>query len=115
MQENVIAVPTDTIYGLACLAQSRKAVDLIYQIKGRDEHKPVAICVSSIEHIFTYAHVTVPRALLHALLPGAVTVVFERTAQLNPELNPHTRLIGIRVPDHAFTTHLVRTNSWQSA
>lgn len=46
-------------------------------------------------------------ALLRDLLPGPVTVVFERTEELNPELNPHTRLVGVRVPDHPFIRRLV--------
>lgn len=39
----VIAVPTDTIYGLACLAQNDKSIERIYEIKGRDMSKPLAI------------------------------------------------------------------------
>ena len=41
----VIGVPTDTIYGLACLGCNKKSLDKIYQIKGRDSNKPLAICV----------------------------------------------------------------------
>ena len=107
LAHGVIAVPTDTIYGLACLAQSQQAVDAIYAIKGRDEKKPIAICVSSVEEIPEYGQVTVPMDVLHALLPGPVTVVFERTSKLNPALNASTSLIGIRVPDHPFTKELV--------
>lgn len=39
----IVAVPTDTIYGLACLAQNDKAIERIYEIKGRDASKPLAI------------------------------------------------------------------------
>jgi tRNA threonylcarbamoyl adenosine modification protein (Sua5/YciO/YrdC/YwlC family) len=107
LAQAVVAVPTDTIYGLAGLAQSKKAIESIYAIKGRDESKPIAICVSSVEQIPEVGRVTVPDSVLHSLLPGAVTVVFERTEALNPALNPSTNLIGIRVPDHPFTKALV--------
>ena len=40
--------------------------------------------------------------MLEELLPGPVTVVFERTVALNPALNPGTSLVGIRVPDDGF-------------
>eukprot|EP00050_Salpingoeca_kvevrii_P010616 m.9453 g.9453 ORF g.9453 m.9453 type:complete len:246 (-) comp2978_c0_seq1:98-835(-) len=102
----VVAVPTDTIYGLAGLAQSTAAIRAIYAIKGRDASKPVAICVPEISDIATYGQVTVSQAVLEELLPGAVTVVFERTPALNPELNPDTRLVGIRVPDAGFVRQL---------
>lgn len=44
--------------------------------------------------------------VLKDLLPGPVTLVFERTDQLNPGLNPSTRLVGIRIPDHNFVQQL---------
>ena len=52
--------------------------------------------------------VTISNALLNELLPGPVTVVFERTLNLNPELNPGTTLVGIRVPDHGFVRDVSR-------
>lgn len=49
---NVIAVPTDTIYGLACLAQNSAAIKKIYDIKGRSQQKPLAVCVGQIQDIY---------------------------------------------------------------
>ncbi|EGD76739.1 yrdC domain-containing protein [Salpingoeca rosetta] len=104
----VIGVPTDTIYGLACLAQSTQGVRRIYSIKGRSELKPIAICVHDVAAIGAYAELSVPERLLRALLPGPVTVVLPRKPALNPELNPHTSLIGVRVPDFPFVRKLVQ-------
>ena len=49
---------------------------------------------------------TVSSQLLSELLPGPVTVVFERTVGLNPDLNPGTSLVGIRVPNHGFVREI---------
>ena len=49
---------------------------------------------------------TVSSQLLSELLPGPVTVVFERTVSLNPDLNPGTSLVGIRVPNHGFVREI---------
>lgn len=49
---NIIALPTDTIYGIAALAQSTVAVQKLYEIKGRHQEKPIAICVGSVEDVF---------------------------------------------------------------
>jgi len=46
--------------------------------------------------------------LLHKLLPGPVTVVFQRTAALNPSLNPGSSTIGIRVPASGFVCDVAR-------
>lgn len=103
---HVVAVPTDTIYGLACLAQNSEAVRKIYDIKGRNGQKPLAICVGEIQDIYKYCKVKVKEELLGDLLPGPVTLVFERSEALNADLNPFTSLVGVRIPDHAFMRRL---------
>ncbi|XP_061675247.1 yrdC domain-containing protein, mitochondrial [Syngnathoides biaculeatus] len=103
---HVVAVPTDTIYGLACLAQNSGAVRKIYEIKGRNEQKPLAICVGEIHDIYKYCKVNVKEALLSDLLPGPVTLVLERSEILNNELNPFTSLVGVRIPDCGFIRRL---------
>ena len=50
----------------------------------------------------------VSREVLDDLLPGPVTVVGERSAELNPLLNPGTSLVGIRIPDHTFIRRLAQ-------
>lgn len=55
-----------------------------------------------------YCQVRVPKELLEDLLPGPVTLVMERTEELNKDLNPFTPLVGIRIPDHAFMRDLAQ-------
>lgn len=104
----VLAVPTDTIYGVCALSQSDAAVSMLYDIKGRDAGKPVAICVHALKDVGRYGQLTITPELLSQLLPGPVTVVLERTPLLNPNLNPGTQLVGIRIPDHPFMRELVQ-------
>ncbi|CAN9513822.1 unnamed protein product [Ophioblennius macclurei] len=103
---HIVAVPTDTIYGLACLAQNSEAVRKTYEIKGRNEQKPLAICVGEIDDIHKYCKVKVKKELLADLLPGPVTLIFERAEVLNTDLNPFTSLVGVRIPDHDFMRRL---------
>lgn len=106
---NVIALPTDTVYGLACLSQNSAAVKTLYRIKARDKKKPVAICVSQVSDVAKWGRVIVDEGLLHELLPGPVTLVFERSPSLNPKLNPGNSLVGIRIPDSWFIRQLVES------
>ena len=55
---------------------------------------------------YRWAQRTVTFDLLRDLLPGPVTTVFERSSQLNAQLNPGTALVGIRVPDHPIARQL---------
>ncbi|KAK3738427.1 hypothetical protein QZH41_005629 [Actinostola sp. cb2023] len=48
---HIVALPTDTIYGIAALAQSTVAVNQLYDIKERHQEKPIAICVSNVEDV----------------------------------------------------------------
>jgi len=57
MDGGVVAVPTDTIYGIACLVQNDSAVERVYAIKGRDPLKPIAICVSDVLDVYRYKNV----------------------------------------------------------
>ncbi|KAH8254612.1 hypothetical protein KR032_011212 [Drosophila birchii] len=104
----VIGLPTDTVYGLACDANNEQAIQRLYEIKGRDEHKPVAICVhnnAALRRFGQAAHLS--DELLTRLLPGPLTIVIERTAALsNRFLNPSTSKIGIRIPDFRFMRDL---------
>lgn len=101
---SVIALPTDTVYGLACSANDPLAIQKLYDIKGRDELKPVAICVSSIKQLKHWGEAShLSKALLEQLLPGAVTIVLNKSKNLdNPYLNPDNQKIGIRIPDCEF-------------
>merc|ERR1712183_1259985 len=107
----VIAVPTDTIYGIAALVQNKPAVEKLYTIKGRNPAKPIAICVADVEDIYNWAEVTVGREVIEDLLPGQVTLVFKRTDLLNNNFNPGTDLIGVRTPDYAFLREVCSLSS----
>lgn len=105
---HVIALPTDTVYGVACSANDLQAIQKLYELKDRDTTKPVAICVSSIEQLRYYGNaIHLPTNLLMQLLPGAVTVVLNKSPNLNnPYLNPGIIKIGIRIPDYEFIQKL---------
>ncbi|XP_058712382.1 threonylcarbamoyl-AMP synthase [Poecile atricapillus] len=104
----LVAVPTDTVYGVACLAQDSAAVRSIYSLKGRNGAKPLAICLGDVERLYRYCRVNVPDELLRDLLPGPVTLVLQRSEELNKDLNPFTSLVGVRIPNHPFMRDLAR-------
>ena len=103
--EGVIAVPTDTIYGLAAHAGRDGGVKRLWEIKGRPSDLPIGIAVHEVAAIGKYARVEhVPDGLLEALLPGPVTVVLPRHEEsaLAPSLNPGRTNVGVRVPEDDF-------------
>jgi 2',5'-phosphodiesterase len=106
----LIAVPTDTLYGLAADAASAAAVDALYAAKRRDDAKPVAIAVADVADVARYARIEhLPAGLLEALLPGPVTLLLARAegAPLAPRLR--VAALGVRVPAHAWLRAAART------
>lgn len=105
----VIAYPTDTVYGIGCDLHDRKAVDRIYRIKGLPRgHRLSFICpdVSTVSH---YAHVTdFAYRWLRRLLPGPYTVLLYATREVPKVLRESRREVGIRIPDNAVCSELVR-------
>ncbi|XP_050530583.1 threonylcarbamoyl-AMP synthase [Daktulosphaira vitifoliae] len=104
----VIALPTDTVYGLASDVQNSLAIKKLYNIKGRNPTKPISICTHNVNDIGKWGKINhLPYGLLDALLPGPVTVVLERTSVLNIALNPGESKVAIRVPDSGFICSIV--------
>lgn len=102
-QGKVIAVPTDTVYGLASSASDVEAIQRLYDIKKRAESKPLAICLSNVNEVTQWAITDeLPPLLLEKLLPGPYTVILKRKPSLNPAFNPGTDSVGIRVPNSKF-------------
>ena len=93
----VIAVPTDTLYGLAADASSSTGIQRIYSIKHRQAYAPLAICLADVADLHRYCCTEhLPEQLLQQLLPGPVTLILKRKedAPLCEELNPGLQTIG---------------------
>ncbi|KAL7294818.1 hypothetical protein TKK_0011747 [Trichogramma kaykai] len=105
----IIALPTDTIYGIAGLAQNEESISKLYEIKQRDSNKPLAICLSEPDEIVNWAHTQdLPEGLINALLPGPTTLILKKKDSLKEYLNPGITNIGVRVPKHKFVTDVVK-------
>ena len=111
-EERIIAVPTDTIYGIAGLASSSKAIKDIYTIKKRDVSKPLAVCVADYGDISEICHTDhLPINVLKSLLPGPVTIVLQRRKEcslISDELNPGIDALAVRIPDFPFLRAICR-------
>ena len=97
----VIGYPTDTVYGLGCDIQSKKAIDRLYQIKGMDRSHPLAFICPDLSEIARYAVVDnqIYRVLRH-FLPGPYCFILEATREVPRILQTKRKTIGIRVPKH---------------
>lgn len=105
-KDGLIIYPTDTVYGIGCNALSRKAVEKVYLLKGREEKKPLSIVVSDIEMLKQYCVVGEKEMeTMERFLPGPYTLLLKRKKKIAAASGEK---IGIRVPEHFFIITLVR-------
>jgi L-threonylcarbamoyladenylate synthase len=99
-----IVVPTETIFGLTCNAQDKRAVETVYEIKGRAIDKPSAVFVSSTETIAEYAQIEHEYAerIINEFLPGPLTIVLRSKRTLWPGVVGEDCKVGIRVSSEPF-------------
>ena len=102
LREGALAVlPTDTVYGLACAAESVDAYERLCALKGRPADQPTAILLTSEPALWEEVH-AVPRILrqvTRALIPGPVTVIVPNpTGQFAHLCGGNAERIGVRVP-----------------
>jgi tRNA threonylcarbamoyl adenosine modification protein (Sua5/YciO/YrdC/YwlC family) len=104
----VIAYPTDTIYGLGCDMNDRKAIGDLYRIKAKDRKSPLSFVCSDLKDIARYAIVSdLAYRLMKRILPGPYTIIL-RASKLVPNIMLNDqRTVGIRIPDHPVALALV--------
>jgi L-threonylcarbamoyladenylate synthase len=97
----VIATPTDTLYGLAADPFNLSAVDSIFRIKGRPGHKPVLLMVNSIEQAEDLA-VDLPPSfykLARKFWPGPLTMVVRASRRMPRKIASETGKVALRLPN----------------
>ncbi len=98
----VVAIPTETVYGLAANALDSEAVKRIFAAKGRPGDNPLIVHISGKPDIYKYAR-EVPKAaeiLAEAFWPGPVTMVMKKADIIPFETSGGLDTVGIRFPAH---------------
>ena len=97
----IIAIPTDTVYGLAADPFNADAVQRLYTFKGRPDGKPIPLVLSSVEDVHSVAQ-NLPGFFFHLtdrFWPGGLTIVVE-AKDLLPVLTAGGNTVGVRIPDN---------------
>ena len=106
----MVAVPTETVYGLAVDGMNEQAVQEIYRVKGRPEVKPLSLMVPDETAMDRYC-VDVPEgayALAKAFWPGPLTIVLRSKETVPSIVRAGGSTVGLRCPDHPMTLELLR-------
>jgi L-threonylcarbamoyladenylate synthase len=109
-QGGLVALPTDTVYGLGANALDKAAVERIFEAKQRPAWDPVIVHIASTGMLNSIVS-EVPAAahrLMQAFWPGPLTLLLPRTADLPDAVTAGRPLVGVRMPAHPVALELMR-------
>jgi L-threonylcarbamoyladenylate synthase len=106
----VVALPTETVYGLAASALDASAVEQIFVVKGRPSHNPIIVHVATIEMARScVAHWTdLAQRLADAFWPGPLTLVLPKAPRIPDVVTAGGNTVGVRWPSHPVTQAVIR-------
>ncbi len=115
--EELVAIPTETVYGLAGNIYSKKAITSIFDTKKRPFFNPLIVHISSIDFLSDIA-ASVPekaKLLAEAFWPGPITLVLKKNSTIPDIITAGKDTVAVRVPNHPMTLELLKKLSFPLA
>jgi L-threonylcarbamoyladenylate synthase len=105
----LVAFPTETVYGLGADAENREAVARIYAAKGRPSNHPVIVHIAPDARVdyWTGPVPALAQTLIQAFWPGPLTLILKRAAHIDPAVSGGQDSIGLRCPSHPVAKRLL--------
>lgn len=105
----VVAFPTDTVYGIGTLVHSVEGIDRLFAVKGREADKAIPVLLGDPQALSQVAHSlgSIAMRLAERFWPGPLTLVVPRHSSLPANLSTEAT-IGVRMPDHVVALALLR-------
>ena len=106
----LLGIPTETVYGLGANALDPKAVNRIFEAKGRPQDNPLIIHVTGAQWLPRYCEDVPPLAyvLARKFWPGPLTMILKRKPIVPDETTAGLDTVGVRCPDHPVTLSIIR-------
>jgi L-threonylcarbamoyladenylate synthase len=108
--ENLVAIPTETVYGLAGNIYSEKAINKIFKTKNRPFNNPLIVHIHSKELLENIAQEIPEKAkkLAEAFWPGSLTLVLKKKESIPYSITAGKETVAVRVPNHPLTLELLK-------
>ncbi|MEG0978100.1 MAG: L-threonylcarbamoyladenylate synthase [Bacilli bacterium] len=108
LKNEVIAFPTETVFGLGVVSTSEEAFKNLVKVKNRSPEKPFTLMCSNKNQIKDYAIVSpIAEKLINKYMPGSITLLLPAKEHLAHYLTLNSKFIGVRIADIAGLTNLI--------
>ena len=106
----VVAIPTETVYGLAALIDQPKAIDYIFELKGRPRSNPLIVHVANLQQAekLCDSFPTPLKKLAQQFWPGSLTLVLPKAQQVSNQITASKNTVGIRIPNHPILLQVLK-------
>ena len=105
----LVAIPTETVYGLSAAISNEDAIAKIFVVKGRPQNHPLIVHIANIDELHTVAvdihHDAIN--LVHACWPGPLTLLLKRNQNVPMIVTGGRETVAVRIPDNAFTRQMI--------
>ncbi|MEX0995402.1 MAG: L-threonylcarbamoyladenylate synthase, partial [Balneolaceae bacterium] len=109
-QGEIVAFPTETVYGLGADAHNPDAISKIFEMKGRPADNPLIVHLADPKQVVDFA-MEIPAAakkLMEICWPGPLTLIFKKKPEVPDAVTAGLSTVAIRVPDHPVALELIR-------
>lgn len=101
-KENLVIIPTDTVYGISADMTNENAINKVYTCKQREKNKPLILLVSNKEMLKKYTKnlTSLEKEIIQKYLPGKLTILLPKNDNVSAKITAGSNLVGIRMPDN---------------
>jgi L-threonylcarbamoyladenylate synthase len=108
--DGVVALPTETVYGLAARIDSPTAIQKIFSIKQRPADHPLIVHIADINDVYRYA-TEIPDylpKLIATFWPGPLTVILKKHDSISPLITANQATVAMRMPNHVIALDIIK-------
>lgn len=107
---DIVAFPTETVYGLGASALNENAVKKIYETKGRPQDNPLIVHLSSKKDIKKYVKniSKAQKKLIKAFMPGPISIIFDKNDKICPVVCAGGTTVAIRIPENIIARKFIK-------
>lgn len=107
---DVVAIPTETVYGLAAVASNLSAIKKVFQVKDRPTEDPLILHIADEKQLNEIAEEVPAKAklLIKAFWPGPLTLVFKKKKNIDGLLTANLNTVAVRMPKHDIALEIIK-------
>lgn len=104
----VVIFPTDTVYGVAANSLDETAIKKLFDLKERNDNKPICVLTSSVDKIKKIAYVRdEEQKIIDKYMPGALTIILDKKEIVSDVLTSGLKTVGVRIPNNEIALRIL--------